>query len=149
MVVKRWQEIDRMLGAMDLFWTRMPRLWGELGYDFRLLPEREGIEGWPRTNLYDQGGQLLLTAELPGVAKEELKVRVQGNYLEIGGVRPAEVPEGYTVQRQERGAVSFTRSFTLPAEIDANKVEALLVDGILRLTLPKAEAVTPKQIAIN
>lgn len=149
MMSNRWREVERMLGAMELFWQGMPRFQGEVSRNPWSRAEFISSEGWPRTNLYDQGGQLFLTAELPGVSKEALKVKVQGNYLELSGSRPAEIPEGYAVQRQERGGVSFTRSFTLPAEINAGKVEAVLTDGILTLTLPKAEAAQPKQITIN
>ena len=80
---------------------------------------------------------------------DDLKVKIQGNYLEISGSRKADTPEGYTAHRLERGTPSFSRSFTLPVEVDANKVSATLKNGILTLMLPKAEIAKPKQITIK
>ena len=60
-----------------------------------------------------------------------------------------ETPEGFKPHRNERSAATFSRSFTLPDEVDAQKVDATLKDGILYLTLPKSEAAKPRQITIN
>lgn len=87
--------------------------------------------------------------EVPGMAKEDLNIKLQGNYLEIGGTRKPDTPEGYTVHRVERGTTTFTRSFTLPSDVDSDKVEARLGNGLLTLILPKSEAAKPKQIEIN
>ncbi|HRF91211.1 MAG TPA: Hsp20 family protein, partial [Desulfobacter postgatei] len=56
---------------------------------------------------------------------------------------------GYKLHRNERSSTTFSRSFTLPDEVDAEKVDATLKDGILYLTLPKSEAAKPRQITIN
>ncbi len=87
--------------------------------------------------------------EVPGVSKDNINVKIQGNYLELSGKRTNEVPEGYTVHRTEREALSFSRSFTLPYEVNADNVKASLNNGILTMTLPKSEAAKPKQIAIS
>lgn len=83
------------------------------------------------------------------MTKDDLNIKIQGNYLEISGTRKSDAPEGYKVHRAEREAATFTRSFTLPSEIDAEKVNASLSDGILSLTLPKIEAAKPKQVSIS
>jgi HSP20 family protein len=83
------------------------------------------------------------------LSSDDLNVKIQGNYLEISGTRKADTPEGYKAHRIERGTAAFTRSFTLPADVDADKSEASLKNGILTLTLPKAEAAKPKQIEIH
>jgi HSP20 family protein len=146
---REWNEIDRMFRAMDLLNTRMNRLYSDTeGYRISSFPSGMTQAG-PRTNLYDSGDHLLITAEVPGIAKEDLNIRLQGNYLEISGARKPDNPDGYSRHRMERAATSFSRSFTLPSEIDSSKVEASLKDGILTLTLPKVEAAKPKQITIN
>ncbi|MBU4261256.1 MAG: Hsp20/alpha crystallin family protein [Proteobacteria bacterium] len=145
----RVSDFDRMFGAMDLLRSRMNRVFGDFdrsyGNDYGWVV----TEGTPRTNLYDAGDHFEIMAEVPGMTKDDLNLRIQGNYLEIRGTRKADAPEGYKVHRVERGAASFTRSFTLPADVDPEKVGASLKDGILTLTLPKAEAAKPKQITIN
>ncbi|MBT8362404.1 MAG: Hsp20/alpha crystallin family protein, partial [Deltaproteobacteria bacterium] len=82
-------------------------------------------------------------------SKDAIDLKIQGNYLEISGTRKISAPEGYRVHRSERGSASFTRSLTLPADVDSGKVTATLKDGILVLTLPKSEAAKPRQISIN
>ena len=142
-------EIDRLFGAMDLLRSRMNRRFTDFG---RAYGEEYGwpvINATPRTNLYDSGGQMKLIAEVPGISKEELNIRIQGNYLELSGTRKADSPKGYKAHRVERGTSSFSRSFTLPAEVDAERVEAVLKEGILTLVLPKAEAARPRQISIK
>jgi HSP20 family protein len=99
--------------------------------------------------MYDTGENLEIRVEVPGIKREDLSIKLQGNYLEIRGTRKTETPEGYTAHRIERGATTFTRSFTLPAEVDSAQVEATLKDGILTLVLGKAEPAKPKQITIS
>ena len=145
----RFSDIDRMFNAMDLFRSNLDRMFTD--YD-RSYGEDYGwkiINGAPRTNLFDNGDKLQVIAEVPGMSKEDLKVRIQGNYLELSGTRKSDAPEGYKAHRVERNITEFTRSFTLPSEVNADKIEALLRDGLLTLVLPKVEAARPKQINIK
>lgn len=144
----RMSDIDRMFGAMDLLRNKMDRMFGDFN---RSLDYGSGLHlrsGSPRTNLYEGKDNFEIRAEVPGVEKSDLNVKIQGNYLEISGTRKAQVPEGYQVHRTERGETTFSRSFTLPDDVDAEKVAATLKDGILYLTLPKSETAKPKQITI-
>jgi len=144
-----WNDIDRMFGAMDLFRSRMDSLFNDFDTSYRKVPYYLAGENWPRTNLFDAGDNFTLVAEVPGMSKDDLNIIIQGNYLEINGTRKAETPEGYKVHKSERGTASFSRSFTLPADINADKVEASLKDGILEMKLPKAETAKPKQISVK
>lgn len=148
-MITRWSDIDRMFEAMGLLRGRLDTMYDDFDRSFG-SDRGWGLTGnYPRTNMFDKGDSLELTAEIPGIAKNDLNIKIQGNYLEISGTRSAVVPEGYSVHRRERGSTSFTRSFSLPADIDANKVTATMSDGILTLTMPKAEAAKPRQITIN
>ncbi len=143
----RWSDIDRMFRVMDLVRGDFDKL----SSDFNRSHGSAWLlgDGIPRTNLYDKGDSFAIRAEVPGFAKEDLNIKIQGNYLEMSGKRSSDAPEGYSVHRAERGAFNFSKSMTLPSEVDSSKVEATLKDGILTLTLPKAEAAKPKQIDIN
>lgn len=145
----RASDFDRMFGAMDLLRSRMNRVLSEFDRSYGEDYGWRVVSGGPRTNLYDNGDQLLIKAEVSGLSKEELKIKIQGNYLELSGSRKSDAPEGYKAHRVERGTTSFTRSFTLPADIDGEKVGAVLKDGILTLTLPKAAVAKPKQVSIK
>jgi len=146
----RWSDIDRMLNAMDLLQNKMNRIFPDYGRFGTFLESWDNItQSGPGTNLYDTGDHLEMKMEVPGIAKDNLNIKLQGNYLEISGSRKSDVPEGYSAHRVERETTSVTRSFTLPADVDTNKVEAWLANGLLTLTLPKSEAAKPKQIAIH
>jgi HSP20 family protein len=145
----RWQDIHQLLGAMDIFRNQMNTMFNDFDRTYSTGRNWAGRDGYPRTNLSDNGDNLELIAEVPGVAKEHLNLKIQGNYLEISGARPADNPEGYTLHRSERATAKFSRSFTLPYEVDAAKVTATLKDGLLKISLPKSEAAKPRQITIS
>jgi HSP20 family protein len=148
-MITRLQDINQILGAMDLFRNQMNSMFNNFDRTYSGGREWSTAETYPRTNLSDTGDNLELVAEVPGVDKENLHVKIQGNYLEISGGRKSDNPEGYTVHRTERATASFSRSFTLPYEVDAGKVEATLKDGLLTMSLPKSEAAKPRQINIQ
>jgi len=105
---------------------------------------------YPALNLWRSDEDMVLTAEIPGVEADDLDISVHDNTLTLRGSRPADtLQEGETYHRQERGSGSFVRSVQLPFEVDANKVEARLEKGTLRLTLPRAEADKPKKIEVK
>jgi len=145
----RWQDIHQLLGAMDLFRNQMNSMFNDFDRSYSTGKGWIGRDGYPRTNLSDTGDNLELVAEVPSVAKEDLNLKIQGNYLEISGARSAGNPEGYTLHRNERNSTKFSRSFTLPYEVDAAKVTATLKDGLLKISLPKSEAAKPRQITIS
>lgn len=148
-MITRRNDLNTLLGAMDLFRNRMNTVFNEFDRSQGTGIGWAAAETYPRTNLCDTGDNLEIVAELPGVAKEDLNVKIQGNYLEISGTRKSNIPGGYKVHRIERETAAFSRSFTLPYEVDANSVTATLKDGLLKMTLPKSEAAKPKQISIN
>jgi HSP20 family protein len=100
-------------------------------------------------DIYENDNDLIVRAELPGVDPKVVDVRVENNVLTIRGERPFEQKaEKENYHRLERSYGTFSRSFTLPATIDADKIRAEYRDGILNLTLPKSEKAKPKRIQI-
>jgi HSP20 family protein len=143
----RISDIDRLFGTMNLLQKKLDNLYSEYGRSDGYRWELEQTS--PRTNLYENGDNFEIRAEVPGLEKEKLNVKIQGNYLEISGTRSSDAPEGYKTHKTERGLGSFSRSFTLPADVDSTKVEATLKDGVLYLILPKHETAKPKRISIS
>jgi HSP20 family protein len=107
------------------------------------------FSGWtPALDLYQNNDNIVAVVELPGMRKEDIEISLQDSVLTISGERKDQkVAEG--VARTERFVGKFRRSLTLPTRVDANKVNATYKDGILTVTLPKAEDAKPKQIQIN
>jgi HSP20 family protein len=145
----RISDIDRMFDAMGLLRGRFDNIFNEFDRNLGYGPNWSVVSNYPRTNLYSKGDRFELVAEVPGLSKDDLDVKIQGNYVEISGKREVKTPEGYRAHRSERGSASFTRSLTLPSDVDSGKVSATLKDGILVLTLPKSEAAKPRQISIK
>jgi len=94
--------------------------------------------GWtPPVDLYETGGAFVLTAELPGLMREDIDIHAEETRIVIRGERAGHVPcEQY--HRVERGHGRFSRAFLLPEPIDVEAVTADLKDGLLTITIPKA-----------
>jgi HSP20 family protein len=103
----------------------------------------------PPMNVWEQENAFFIEAELPGYQMDDISVTVLGDEVTIKGERKAEEVDGATYLRRERRGGSFTRTWTLPAEINADKVEASLRHGVLLVTLPKAEKALPRRIEVK
>lgn len=104
---------------------------------------------FPAVNVWERDAELFAEAELPGVRSEDLELSVVGNELTLKGKRAEPTTDGVMFHRRERGTGEFVRVIRLPVEIDAEKVQAALRDGVLLVTLPKAEASRPRKIDIT
>jgi HSP20 family protein len=101
----------------------------------------------PPVDIFETGDGLVVKADLPGVAKQELDVRVENNLLTIRG-KPSHVAPGEPLYR-EYGLVNFFRQFELNEKVDQSKISAELTHGVLTLTLPKAEEAKPRKIDVK
>jgi HSP20 family protein len=99
---------------------------------------------------YESADELVLEADVPGMNLEDLDIRVEDNTLTIRGERKQrqDMPEG-GYHRAERPYGVFTRSFSLPNTIDAEKIQASYNNGVLRLTMAKREESKPRQIKVQ
>ena len=104
---------------------------------------------YPALNLWDDGEAFHAEAELPGFKIEDIDLAVAGAELQIRGRRESHSKEGWAVHRRERPSGEFARTITFPAEIDADRVEAALKDGVLSITLPKAPSAKPRKIEVK
>ncbi len=114
--------------------------------------EEEASEGlFPRLDVTERDGEFVVTAELPGVKREDVDISIENGVLTISAETRSETEEkeGERVLRQERRYGKYLRSLRLGKEIDDHKVKATLRDGVLELVLPKAEAVKPKKISVD
>jgi HSP20 family protein len=104
----------------------------------------------PPVDIYENGDNLVLKAELPGINPDDVEIRVEDNTLYLKGERKfeKEVKE-QNYHRVERSYGTFTRTFSLPNSVDSDKVAASFKDGVLTLTMPKKEEAKPKTIKIN
>ena len=142
----RWEPFRELISlreAMDrLFEESFVRPWGG-----RLAPL--GVEALA-VDMYETDDDIVVKASLPGVKPEEVDISVTGNTLTIKGETKAEeeVKEKNYIRR-ERCYGAFSRALTLPTQVDVNKAEAVFENGVLTLTLPKAEEVKPKTIKVK
>ena len=148
-MLNRWSDFDRNFTMVDELRRRMDRLFEE--YDRAHTGEAEPTSRavWPRLCVFDGGADIVLKAEVPGLTEKDLTISVNQDVLTLSGERRAEVPEGYSVHRQERAPIRFSRSVTLPTKVDSEKTAAALKNGVLTITLAKAPEAQPRQIPIR
>jgi HSP20 family protein len=106
---------------------------------------------YPPVNLQETADAFILTAELPGVASEDIDVSLEGSTVTLSGERKIDYSagNGTAVHRRERQSGHFRRAFELPTAIDIEGVVATQRAGILELTLPKRPEAKPRQIAVQ
>ncbi len=102
----------------------------------------------PAVDIYESPQTLTLVADLPGVGPENLDIDVHDNKLTLRGMVTPETQKGRILLR-EYGVGDYFREFTLGRAIDQTKIEASIKNGVLTLTLPKAEAVKPRKITVK
>jgi len=109
------------------------------------------LTGWlPALDAHEDKESFTVQVELPGFKREDIQVSLQDGVLTLSGERKEEkVSKETEVHRQERYYGKFARALTLPTAVAADKVKAAYKDGVLTVTLPKAEEAKPKQIDVN
>lgn len=105
--------------------------------------------GYPAFNLWTDDDEAVLSSELPGIKSGDLEITVSGREVTIQGSRAAETPEKGGYVRRERPEGNFERTFVLPYSINAAGVQAKFANGVLRVTLPRAESDKPRKITVN
>src|ERR1700759_4517045 len=150
LVRRRWPTRPTFEGPLSDF--------GQLRRDMlRLLDTAAGdalAEGgagvFPPVNITQDHDNFYIRAEVPGIKANELSISAVRNRVVIAGKREIQREhERVSYHRKERAEGSFNRTVALPAELDADRIEAKYVDGILTLTLPKAEEAKPRQITVR
>jgi HSP20 family protein len=102
----------------------------------------------PRVDITETKDGYVLEAEMPGVNKDGIEIALEGNELTIAGRRQEQPPALEVVCRESSGH-DYRRTFVLDVTIDTSKIEAKIENGILRLSLPKAEEVKPRKIVVT
>ena len=139
----RWDPLQELAS-----WSQ--RLNRSLGENAGSRPE-EAYGAWaPPVDIYEKGHDLVIRAEVPGVDRNDIEVRMENGVLTLRGERKRETevaePNAY---RLERRYGVFSRSFSLPTTVDPSRVAATYKDGVLELIVPKLEAAKPKKIEIR
>ena len=148
-----WQEMHRLRHDLDRAFAQVG--WRNGGHNGRTFPTAflpgHAARAYPLVNVSEDTDALYVTALAPGLDPTALQLTVQDNRLTIAGEKQrvaAEVhPDAF--HRSERAAGKFVRSITLPSDVEHEQVQAEYKNGLLVVTLPKAEKAKPKQIAVS
>jgi HSP20 family protein len=130
---------------------RVNRLFNEMLGPWPYGPEGGAINSaWlPPVDVFEDKEGIKLTAELPGVKAEDVKISLENQTLTLRGEKKQIAEETVEkVHRYERSYGSFERTFTLPSTVDSEKIQATFEDGILTVTLPKVEKAKPREIPV-
>ncbi len=133
-----WEAFDQLRRDLGVLGARAPRA-------------RAAAAVHPLINLYENAEGLLLTAEVPGVAPDDLDLRIETNRVTLRGERRASTEQAgdASVHRRERATGRFARSVELPTEIDPDAAEARYRHGILSVQLPKHPERRPRQVKVQ
>jgi HSP20 family protein len=104
---------------------------------------------WPPVDVVEDAGGITLVADMPGVPRDKLNLRVESDTLTIEGDLGLEMPQGMEASHAEVQLARYRRAFSLSKELDADKVSAELAQGVLRVRIPKAEHAQPRKIRVN
>lgn len=140
-----WSDFER-LGRFWDPWQDFERMRRSLFGNGRT----SAIVEFPAVNIWVDGDDALVTAEIPGVDPDTIELSVVGKSLILRGIRqPEEIKNGETYHRQERWQGRFSKTVELPFAVESDKVNARFTKGILSVELPRAEAEKPKKIAVK
>jgi len=152
-IVRRYPRSSNAL-TRDPFTTELDRLFNDF-VGPRNLFARWGGEGlrdtWmPAVDIQETETEFKFIAELPGLNKDNVEITLENNLLTLSGGREfSDEEEQKNYHRIERAYGTFSRSFTLPSQVDSSKVDAHFADGLLTVTVPKSEESKPRKIKIS
>lgn len=134
--------------------TKMEEMRSQMERLFDTLRERSpggiGAGVYPAINITEDTSAYHISAELPGVKSPDLELNVTANQLSLAGERKiSEEEQGVRYHRREREGGRFSRAIALPDDIDPDNVKAKLADGVLTVTIAKAETAKPRKIAVQ
>jgi HSP20 family protein len=131
-----WHEMDRLRRDMDRIFTDYGR--------------QTGATTFPLVNVYEDKDNIVVTAELPGMTRDKVNITFADGVLRIAGRQEtANRGKSWALVRQERSTGEFEKTLRIPTKIEAERISAAFNNGILTVTMPKAEEVKPKTITIQ
>ena len=136
---------------MPALYNRFNRLFDDPFFRVGQMDDDAGMGLWnPAVDLYEKDDHFMIKAELPGVNKDDIKIDLQDRLLTLSGERTYdnEVKEE-NYYRRERSYGKFQRAFTLPADVDSDKINAEFKDGVLQIEVPKPEEKKAKQVTVH
>jgi len=148
MIIKRYiKPYQAARTSFDQVRTEMDRLFGGL-FAERMIPRTKMV--YPPVNLYDDDENFYLTAELPGMNSDNLDINVEAENIQIKGEQKVEPEEknGHYHRRERKGG-GFAKKIFLPARISTDKVKADMKNGILKVTMAKAQEIKSKKIQVK
>ncbi len=136
---------------MPVLQNRFNRLFDDPFFRVGQMDDDAGMGLWnPAVDLYEKDEHFMIKAELPGVDKKDIQIDLQDRILTLSGERTYdnEVKEE-NYYRRERSYGKFQRAFTLPADVDSDKIKAEFKDGVLQIEVPKPEEKKAKQVTVH
>ncbi len=137
------QPSNRLRGEMDCLFDDVFEGFPRMTFGTLLAPV------FPALNVWEDSDNVFVEAELPGLELDDIELLITGDELTIKGERKDAGGEDHTYHRRERAAGCFSRVLRLPVDVKADDVAATLRDGVLLVTMPKAEEVRPRKVEVK
>ena len=145
MAIVRWDPFR----DLNMLQDRMNRLFDDAGRPWR-TDEPAATTSWsPSVDIFETEGEIVVKAELPGMDRKDIQLNLENNVLSLRGERKFQKEtKDDNYHRIERSNGVFSRSFSIPATVDEERIRADYNDGVLKIVLPKKAQAKPKQIKI-
>jgi len=145
MAIVRWDPFR----DLNMLQDRMNRLFDDAGRPWR-TDEPAATTSWsPSVDIFETEGEIVVKAELPGMDRKDIQLNLENNVLSLRGERKFQKEtKDDNYHRIERSYGVFSRSFSIPATVDEERIRADYKDGVLKIVLPKKDQAKPKQIKI-
>ena len=142
-IINGSHRINRCFGEMDRLFDDVFGGFPRMTFGTSLVPR------FPALNVWEDSDKVFVEAELPGIKLDDIELLVTGDELTISGARGEPQVSDVAYHCNERGTGRFCRALRLPWEVKANDVEATLRDGVLLVTIPKAEEARPRKVKVK
>ena len=143
MLFDNWSPFFDMTKTLE----EMDRIFGSMSRPIGLRSVPRGT--FPPINIYNQGDNAVLIAEIPGLSSKDIELTVLGDSVTLKGERKDEISESTSFYRKERPTGAFSRTVTLPDSVDPDSVKATYKNGVLKVQMEKAKEAKPKKVQIK
>ena len=152
-MLSRLSDLENTFALMNQLRRRMaPHHEWELESSWSLpktTAQVSAVSASPRIDLFDNGTNLVLTADVPGLSDKDVQVTLHEGALTLSGERTFAEPVGYAAHRRERGNLKFARTVALPCRVNPEQIAASVKNGVLTITLAKAPEAQPRRITVR
>ncbi len=150
-MLSRLSDLQNTFALLDHLTRRMAPdyAWEDLEASSSLPNLNLSASAWPRINLFENGSDVVLKADVPGLSDHDVQVTLHNDAITISGERVVAAPAGYAARMRERDSLKFQRTVAMPCKVNPEQISASVQNGVLTITAKKAPEAQPRRITVR